>query len=307
MRSLFAKEITAIAKNNKKVVLLSGDIGNRMFDAFKKMAPERFINCGIAEANMMSLASGMALCGLRPVIYTITPFTTTRCLEQIKIGAAYHNANLIIIGTGSGLSYSELGPTHHSFEDIAIIRSIPGIRVLTPADPEELKIQINEALTLNGPTYIRIGKKGEPLLFNKKDHRLGIAKGNILKAGNQILILGIGPIINEGINAAKDLEEEGISVSVASMGSVRPLDEDFLKKMAKKNFKYWITLEEHSLIGGFGSTILEWLLDNNMMKSIALKRLGIRDEFIHELGNQNYIRNKLKIDKEGIKNFIKNL
>ena len=127
MRSLFAKEITNLAKSNKDIVLLSGDIGNRMFDDFKNTAPDRYINCGIAEANMMSLAAGMSLCGLRPFVYTITPFTTTRCLEQIKIGVAYHNSNVVIIGTGSGLSYAELGPTHHSLEDIAIIRSIPNI------------------------------------------------------------------------------------------------------------------------------------------------------------------------------------
>ena len=217
MRSLFAKEITAIAKNNKKVVLLSGDIGNRMFDDFKDIAPERFINCGIAEANMMSLASGMALCGLRPVIYTITPFTTTRCLEQIKIGAAYHDANLLIIGTGSGLSYSELGPTHHSLEDIAIIRSIPGIRILTPSDPEELKVQINESLLLNGPTYIRIGKKGEPNIFSK-DNNLGIGKANMLKKGTDVLIITMGPIVSEALKASNDLSQENINVAVATIG-----------------------------------------------------------------------------------------
>ena len=159
MRSLFAKEITSLAKVNKDIVLLSGDIGNKMFDGFKQIAPNRFFNCGIAEANMMSMASGMALTGLRPYIYTITPFTTTRCLEQIKIGAAYHNSNVVIIGTGSGLSYSELGPTHHSLEDIAILRSIPEIRILTPSDPIELKAILRETINIDGPSYIRLGKR----------------------------------------------------------------------------------------------------------------------------------------------------
>ena len=113
MRDSFAREMTSLASIRKDLTLLSGDIGNRMFDGFKQVAPDRFLNCGIAEANMMSMAAGMALSGLRPVVYTITPFTTTRCLEQIRVGVAYHQSPVVIVGTGSGLSYSELGPTHH--------------------------------------------------------------------------------------------------------------------------------------------------------------------------------------------------
>ena len=169
MRDSFAKEVKNLAIDNKNIVLLSGDIGNRMFDDYKKIAPNRFINCGIAEANMMSMASGMALSGLQPIVYTITPFTTTRCLEQIRIGVAYHEAPVIIVGTGSGLSYAELGPTHHSLEDIAIIKSIPNINILTPADRNELVVQLREAVESKYPTYMRIGKKGEPSLYSSLD------------------------------------------------------------------------------------------------------------------------------------------
>ena len=134
MRNTFARIINQLAIENKNIVLLSGDIGNKMFDQLKKDCPTQFINCGIAEENMMSVAAGMALCNLRPIIYTITPFITTRCLEQIKIGVAYHNAPVVIVGTGSGLSYSELGPTHHSLDDIAILKTIPDINILAPSD-----------------------------------------------------------------------------------------------------------------------------------------------------------------------------
>ncbi len=307
MRNAFANELTKLAQENNEIVLLSGDIGNRMFDEFKNIAPNRFYNCGIAESNMMSMAAGMALSGLKPFVYTITPFTTIRCLEQIKVGVSYHDAPVTIVGTGSGLSYAELGPTHHSLEDIAVIRSIPGIRVLAPSDRNELVSQLRESVQYPAPTYMRIGKKGEPSLFNQKDHVLGIGKGNTIKEGNEILILGIGPIINEALHAAQQLEGEGYRISVASMGSVRPLDQGFLRKMVNRNFKNWITIEEHGLNGGFGSTILEWLLENNLLESINFNRIGIKNEFIHELGNQNFVRNKLKIDNEGIKNFIKSL
>jgi transketolase len=304
MRSLFAKEITSLAKVNKNIVLLSGDIGNRMFDNFKDFAPDRFINCGIAEANMMSMAAGMSLCGLRPFIYTITPFTTTRCLEQIKIGVAYHNSDVVIVGTGSGLSYAELGPTHHSLEDIAIIRSIPDIRILAPADPQELKSQLLETLSLKGPTYIRIGKKGEPNLFDQK-HQLGIGKSNLICEGNDYIIFCIGPITNEAVIASNELKRNGISLAVVSMSSIRPLDEPFLKSILKKDYKKWITLEEHGLIGGLGSTILEWISDNNYNKKVDLKRFGAPDKFIHKLGNQSYVRKQLKLNAKNIIDYIK--
>ena len=164
-----------------------------MFDEFKEIAPNRFFNCGIAESNMMSVASGMALSGLKPIIYTITPFTTLRCLEQIKIGAAYHDAPVIIIGTGSGLSYAELGATHHSLDDIAILRSIPNIKILAPCDSNELRAFLKQSLDSQGQTYIRIGKKGEPIITNSSNiSRIGQA--NILCEGNDNLVLGIGPI-----------------------------------------------------------------------------------------------------------------
>lgn len=306
MRNTFAKVIREQAEKNKNIVLLSGDIGNKMFDEFKRNCPKQFLNCGIAEANMMSMASGMALCGIKPVIYTITPFTTLRCFEQIKIGVGYHNVPVIIVGTGSGLSYAELGPTHHSLEDIAIIRTIPGLNILTPCDSIELSAFIRESLLNSKPTYIRIGKKGEPnLCSEKKISKIGQA--NMIKEGKDILILGIGPIICEALQASKNLKKHGIDLAIASMGSVRPLDRDFLEKAREKKYKYWITLEEHGIIGGLGSTILEWISEMQYSNEIKLHRLGVPAKFINKLGNQSFIRNSLKIDSEGIEKFLINL
>ncbi len=306
MRDSFAQEIKLLAEKNKEIVLLSGDIGNRMFDEYKKIAADRFINCGIAEANMMSMASGMALSGLRPVIYTITPFTTTRCLEQIRIGVAYHQAPVVIVGTGSGLSYSELGPTHHSLEDIGILRCIPNINILTPSDKQELVVQLREALKSDIPSYMRIGKKGEPNLFKDKEN-LGIGKANLLAKGQKILVLGIGPIISEALEAKKILESKGINIGVATMGSIRPLDNRFLEKMVSNGYQTWITLEEHGIIGGLGSTLIEWISDNNKFDKVKIHRLGVPEIFINELGNQAYTRKKLGIDKDGISKFIEKL
>ena len=303
MRDAFAKEMKSLVESNNNVVLLSGDIGNRMFDGLKKSKPEQFLNCGIAEANMMSMAAGMALSGMRPVIYTITPFTTLRCLEQIKIGVAYHKAPVVIVGTGSGLSYSELGPTHHSLDDMAIIRSIPNINVLAPSDKNELVFQLRQAIESPIPTYIRIGKKGEPDL-SPGNTSYGIGKANILREGKLYLLLGVGPIIGEALNAAELLKEYGIDLCVASMGGVAPLDIEFLIKMISLNFTKWITLEEHGIVGGLGSSILEWLSDTNNSRKINLKRLGTPKLFINKLGNQAYTRNQLGIDAQGIKKQI---
>lgn len=300
MRNTFAKVITELAKIDEKIVLLSGDIGNKMFDDFKKVDSKRFINCGIAEANMMSVASGLALTGMKPFIYTIAPFTTSRCLEQVKIGAAYHDTHITIIGTGSGLSYAELGPTHHSLEDMSIISSIPNMRVLAPCDSIELANQLKEIINLRGPSYIRIGKKGEPNLF---DHNkvTQIGKAEIIKDGHDFLIVGIGPILSEALKASEYLEKHhSISTCIASLGGISPLDNSFLEEMAKRNFKYWFSLEEHGLKGGLGSEVNNWIINSEKLGNIKIKNICTPKEFIHRLGDQSYIRDVLKLNSKGI-------
>ena len=298
MRNAFARVMTELAQERSDVCLLSGDIGNRMFDRYKEVAPTRFLNCGIAEANMMSMAAGMALSALRPVVYTITPFLTTRCLEQIRTGVAYHEAPVVIVGTGSGLSYAELGATHHSLEDLAILRSIPNLQVCAPADSLELEAQLRQAVAEGKPTYIRIGKKGEPDLFAQKAS-LGIGRANLLKHGKKILLLGIGPILSEALQASSLLEEKDIRLAVASMGSIKPLDHEFLRQCVAEGYYDWISLEEHHQIGGLGSTLLEWI-NIEAIDNIRLLRLGVPDTFINEIGSQDYTRDRIGINAAGI-------
>lgn len=302
MRDTFARTLTSIAERDERVVLLSGDIGNRMFDEYKLVAPERFINCGIAEANMMSVAAGLALRGLKPVVYTITPFITTRCLEQIKIGAAYHDAGVVIVGTGSGLSYAELGATHHSFEDIAVLNVMPGLQILTPGDKAEAEVHLNEAISSECPTYIRLGKKGEPDL-RRINSNMGIGKGDFIQNGHDIAIIASGPIISEAL-AAAGLYEEATScrVGVVNIGSIKPLDNQLMNRLAS-DYKQLITLEEHSTIGGLGTIVREWLAENGM-SNVKVKKMGIADSFIHQLGKQAYIRGELGINAAGILNTL---
>ena len=162
MRNAFASEITALAQEKPNLVLLSGDIGNRLFDKFKEVAPERFYNVGVAEQNMIGVAAGMAMSGLRPVTYTITSFTTARCFEQIRVDVCYHNLPVVIVGVGSGLGYASLGVTHHSCEDVAALGALPNMTVLAPGDALKPAPRMRAAMAHNGPVYIRLGKKGEP-------------------------------------------------------------------------------------------------------------------------------------------------
>ena len=300
MRNIFAKTINQLAIKDRNIVLLSGDIGNKMFDQFKIDCPRQFINCGIAEASMMSVAGGLALSGLRPVVYTITPFVTARCFEQAKISVGYHEANVLIIGTGSGLSYAELGATHHSLDDISIMGSIPNMRVLAPCDSNQLGFYLDEALNVNGPTYIRIGKKGEPIITSEVSE-IRIGKSNIINEGSDFLILGIGPIINEALLAVEKLESDSQKrIAIADMSSVKPMDEIFLKEMVKRKFKTWITLEEHGFVGGMCLRINNWLFKNDKSKNINTINLNTPDQFIHTLGKQKFLRKELNIDESFI-------
>jgi transketolase len=297
MRNAFADEVTKLGAEDSRVVLLSGDIGNKLFDKFKDNAKGRFFNCGVAEANMMGVAAGMALNGLRPIVYTITPFTTTRCFEQIRVDACYHGAPVIIIGTGSGLSYAELGPTHHSLEDLAILRTLPGMTVLAPCDEVELRALLRGALELNGPVYMRIGKKGEPVL-HAKGTSVRIGKAVTLREGTEACIIGAGTILSEVIKAADDLAKEGIRARIESFHTVKPLDEERLAEVFGR-YPLIAVAEEHGLLGGLGGSIAEWRVrqDGRLARMMAF---GAEDSFLHEIGSQDYARRRYGIDARTI-------
>ena len=301
MRNAFADEITQIAVTDERIVLLSGDIGNRLFDNFKAKFPSRFLNCGVAEANMTGVAAGLAMSGLRPITYTIAPFATTRCLEQIRDDICYHNLPVVIVGIGAGLGYAELGATHQSLEDIAFMRVLPNMNVLCPADPIETKKALHAALKTNQPTYLRLGKKGEPELFDNS-LELQIGKAITLQEGADLSLISTGTILPMVIQVAQQLERYDHSVSVIHFGTVKPLDIDALRHTAL-NHSIIVTIEEHSRIGGFGAAVSEWLSDNNISK-LRLLRIGTQDKFLHEAGGTDYARNRHGLSVEAISRLI---
>ncbi len=287
MRNAFADEITRLGERDHRIVLLSGDIGNKLFDAFKERFPKRFYNCGVAEQNMMGVAAGMALSGLRPVVYTIAPFTTTRCYEQIRVDLCYHGAPVVVVGTGSGLSYAELGPTHHSLEDLAIMRVLPDMTVLAPCDELELRAGLAAALTIPGPSYMRIGKKGEP----KVHHALSsfeLGKVIPLLEGSEICLIATGTIVPVAMDAARELNKRGLSTAVVSAPCIKPFDEAYLQD-AFSRYRLVATIEEHSRIGGLGALVAQWRVkhENSAARLISF---GADDVFMHEIGSQDYAR-----------------
>lgn len=296
MRNAFAKEITRLAAADERVVLLSGDIGNNLFEDLKRIGDRHFLNCGIAEANMIGVAAGMAMSGLRPIVYTITPFTTTRCFEQIRVDLCYHEAAVTIVGTGSGLSYAELGPTHHSLEDIAILRSLPGMTVMAPCDIREMQAGLRAAMRHDGPVYMRIGKKGEPNIHSN-DIELTIGKAIELQTGDDIALLVTGVIMPEALKAAEILSQRGLSVGVASFPSVKPLDTAYLDDVTKRS-NLLVTIEEHGRIGGFGSAVAEWRAGRRNGPPLLI--LGASDEFLHVIGDQNFARDIYGLTAEKI-------
>ncbi|HEX8096994.1 MAG TPA: transketolase C-terminal domain-containing protein [Pyrinomonadaceae bacterium] len=297
MRNAFAAEITALAAEDERLVLLSGDIGNKLFDGYKAQFPQRFLNCGVAEANMIGMAAGMAMSGLRPVTYTITPFTTSRCLEQIRVDVCYHNVPVVIVGVGGGLSYAGLGATHHSCEDIAFLRMLPNMTVICPGDAVEVRQALRAALKHNGPVYIRLGKKGEPVVHQETPDFV-IGKGIVMRAGRDVCLLSTGNMLPTAVRAAEELEARGVSAQVVSFHTVKPLDEALLQK-AFSRFTTVVTVEEHSRLGGLGGSVAEWLSDQPPQKA-RLCRVGTEDRFLHEAGKQSYARECFGLTPENI-------
>jgi len=278
MRSAFAQELTDLASSDDRVIILSGDIGNQMFDDFQNKFPSRYINCGIAEANMISMAAGLAICGMRPFIYTFTTFDTTRCFEQIRIDLCYQNLPVVIIGLGGGLTYTPLGPTHYICEDIALLRSLPNMTVLCPGDAVEVHCCIREAMKHNGPVYIRIAKKNEPVV-HKQTPEFQIGKSITFTSGTDVCIITTGTLLPNVLKAHELLKEKNISAQVVHFHTIKPLDLSTLSSIFSQ-FDTVLTVEEHSLIGGLGGAVAEWYADNFVQK-VKLIRLGTRDEFLY--------------------------
>jgi transketolase len=286
VRNAFAAELVEQADEYENLVFLSGDIGNRMFDSFKEKFANRFYNCGIAEANMTGVAAGLALSGKKPITYTITPFNTARCYEQIKIDVCYNNIPVIIVGVGAGLSYASLGATHQSLDDIAMMKNLPNMNVFCPGDAMEVRACVREALRLNGPAYIRLGKKNEPV-YNESIPLLKLGKMNVHRNGEKVCLISCGNILPVAYECVELFKKDNISPELISCFSVKPLDEEYLEEAFEK-FDLVISIEEHGM-GGLSAGIMDLIHEKRMDFKKYLK-IHSADQFYSYTGGQTQAR-----------------
>ncbi len=305
MRDAFSKTLTRLAIQNKNLILLTGDLGYTVFEDFIKTHPTRFINMGVAEANMMGVACGLSLQGFIPVVYSIATFATMRGFEQIRTDICVHNANVKIVGTGGGLSYGHAGSTHHSLEDIAIMRSLPNMTIICPSDPIQAEMATEQMIIQKGPVYLRLGKRGEPIIY-KKPIKFKIGKGIVLKEGKKAAIIATGNLVYNAILASKILANRGINITVIDMHTVKPLDKKLVLQLMKRH-ELICTLEEHSIIGGLGSAVAEVIAENPIKKNLHFYRFGIPDIFIERAGSQEFLRKKYQLTSEKISGKIMKL
>ena len=301
MRMTFINTLHELAKNDDRIFLLTADVGFSVFERFMENFPDRYLNAGVAEANMIGVAAGLAMSDKIVYAYTMAHFLTFRCYEQIRLDLCYQNTNVKLIGSGGGLTYGAQGATHHSIEDISIMRSLPNMCVICPGDPVETKYAIEASLKHEGPVYIRLGKN-DPKVHENDNIDFKIGKGIIHKKGNDLNILATGNMLESAKLAADRLEKEGINASVISMHTIKPLDVDLIKELAY-NGEPMFTIEEHSIIGGLGSAVSEVLAELDC--EVPFKRIGLPDEYSHIVGSQQYLRKRFGIDDDNIYNIIK--
>ena len=279
------------------LVVLDADLaGATQSKIFKNKYPDRFINCGIAEGNMMSIAAGLSTTGLIPVAGTFAMFAAGRAFEQVRNSIGYPHLNVKIGATHAGISVGEDGASHQCLEDIALMRSIPGMTILSPADDTEAKEVVRAALEMEGPVYMRFSRYATPVIYGP-DHKFEIGKGTLLREGKDVTIIATGLCVASALDAADLLAKEGIDAEVIDMASIKPLDEEIILTSAAKTGKV-ITAEEHNIIGGLGTAVAECLAEK-AAAPCRFARIGIHDQ-VGETGSAVQLIHKYQLDGEGI-------
>lgn len=287
MRDTFVRTLVEIAKKDKNIELVTGDLGFGVLKPYWEQVPNQFTNAGIAEQNMTTVAAGMALEGKTVFTYSIGNFPTLRCLEQIRNDCAYHNANVKIVCVGGGFVYGSLGMSHQATEDIAIMRALPGVVVMAPGDLVEAEEATKAIAKHQGTCYLRLGRGGEKRIHDKIDN-FQIGKAIKVRDGERAAIFSTGAIFEEVSGAYDILQLKGINPEVYTFPTVKPIDEQVIRSCAEK-FDLIVTCEEHNIVGGFGSAVAEVMAEMKSKKA-RLVRIGLNDKYACEVGNQKYLR-----------------
>jgi len=296
MRDTFVRTLVQLAKEDKNIELVTGDLGFGVLKPFWEQCPDQFTNAGIAEQNMTSVAAGMALTGKNVFTYSIGNFPTLRCIEQVRNDCAYHHANVKIVCIGGGFVYGSLGMSHQATEDIAILRALPDVVVLAPADLVEAEECTKALAKHNGTAYLRLGRGGEKRIHDHIDN-FQIGKAIKVHDGEKVAIFSTGAIFEEIRITEKVLNENGITPAVYTFPTVKPIDREVILECAGK-FELIATCEEHNYIGGLGSAVAEVMAE--LPQHAKLLRVGLHDEYSVRVGNQQYLRQQYGLDGDSI-------
>lgn len=279
-------------------------MGVKFFQNFKNIDPQRFINIGVAESNMIGIAAGLAMSGKNVYCYSITPFLISKTIEQIKIDLCYNKLNVKLLGAGSGFIYGAEGVTHHAIEDLGLLRSLPNMTIVAPGDALEAEALALSSIDYQGPLFIRFGRDIDPVV-HQKDFNFEIGKGIVVKEGEEICLIAIGTMLYPAKRACDILEEQGLNPTLISLHTLKPLDRKLIEDCAK-NYKAIFTLEEHNVIGGLGSAVAEVLAETKHPG--VFYRFGIPDKFSIDfaIGGPNYLLEKIGLTPEKISKVILN-
>ena len=296
MRDAFVDELTRAAAADPRIALLTGDLGYKLFDRFAAACPGRFLNMGVSEANMTSVAAGLALSGMRPVTYSIVPFATARCLEQIRNDVCNMRLPVVVTGVGGGFAYGPNGPTHHGIDDVALMRAMPGMTVLCPADPWETRRALRAALEEDGPVYLRLGRNKEPDLASVDDAYVA-GRPRTLRRGADVAVLGCGPIAGEALAAVPELTRAGVDPYVVSVHTVKPVA-GTIEWIRSRSLRHVFVVEEHGPQGGLAEAIALALADSPDRP--LLTPIAAPDKFFHDAGSQRHMWRLAGIDAAAI-------
>jgi transketolase len=297
MRNAYLDELYTLAGENKNILALISDNGTIVYDKYRGSFPDQFLNFGISEANMISVAAGLASCGKIPFAYTITNFLVYRAFEQIRNDVCLQRMNVKLVGIGCGFAYSNLGPTHHATEDIALMRTLPGMTIFSPSDPLETKKLTLAAAQLDGPVFLRLATGGTPKIYGE-DYDFKVGRGVTLREGKDITIISTGGILFDVLRAVDEIERIGISVRVINIHTISPLDSEIILKAAEET-KAILTVEEHSVIGGLGSAVADVILSEGN-HPVAFKKMGLNRVFPEGYGSHQDMKERNGLSRKSI-------
>ena len=300
-RDSYGNALVELGKKYENLVVLDADLaGATKTGTFQKAFPERHIDCGIAESNMMGIAAGLSTTGKVPFASTFAMFAAGRAYEQVRNSIGYPHLNVKIGATHAGISVGEDGATHQCNEDIALMRTIPGMVILNPADDVEAKACVKAAYEYNGPVYLRFGRLAVPVINDRPDYKFELGKGVVLREGKDVTIVATGLCVSSALEAAEKLAADGIDAKIINIHTIKPLDEELIVAAAKETGKV-VTVEEHSVIGGLGSAVCDALAEKC---PVPVKKIGVQDVF-GESGPAVALLAKYKLDGEGVYEQVK--